>query len=128
MNKTQTPDDIAAARLRMLTPLLDERLDASQIIELKKKISDDNNLSFRSISQYLSAYLEDGFVGLKPKTGYKRDSNQLPDNFPEVVEQAIILRREYATRSVTDIIRILELEGLIEPGVNDNRKFPSWGI
>lgn len=116
MNKTQTPDDIAAARLRMLTPLLDEHLDASQIIELKKKISDDNNLSFRSISRYLSAYLEDGFVGLKPKTGYKRDSNQLPDNFPEVVEQAIILRRECATRSVTDIIRILELEGLIEPG------------
>ena len=37
MNKTQTPDDIAAARLRMLTPLLDEHLDASQIIELKKK-------------------------------------------------------------------------------------------
>lgn len=94
MNKTQTPDDVAAARLRMITMLLDESLDASQIIELKKKISEDNEVSYRSVSRYLEAYKAEGFVGLKPKTGYKRSSNKLPENFPEIVEQAIILRRE----------------------------------
>lgn len=116
MNKTQTPDDIAATRLQMITPLLDESLDANQIIELKKKISEDNNLSYRSVSRYLAAYRTEGFAGLKPKTGYKRKSSNLPDDFPEVVEQAIILRRECPTRSVTDIIRILELEGTVKPG------------
>jgi hypothetical protein len=116
MNKKQTPDDVAAVRLRMITPLLDEQLDASQIIELKKKISEDNNLSYRSISRYLEAYTRDGFVGLKPKTGYTRESKTLPDNFGEIVEHAIILRRECPTRSVTDIIRILELEEIIKPG------------
>lgn len=116
MNKKQTPDDVAAARLQMITPLLSESLDASQIIELKKKISEDNNLSYRSVSRYLDAYRLEGFAGLRPKTGYKRNSNKLPKNFPEVVEQAIILRRECPTRSVTDIIRILELEEIIQAG------------
>ena len=117
MNKTRTPDDVAAARLQMITPMLDESLDTSQIIELKKKISEENELSYRSISRYLDTYKSGGFAGLKPKTGYKRSSNKLPDNFPEVVEHAVILRRECPTRSVSDIIRILELEELVTPGV-----------
>ena len=117
MNKTRTPDDVAAARLQMITPMLDESLDTSQIIELKKKISEENELSYRSISRYLDTYKAGGFTGLKPKTGYKRTSNKLPENFPEVVEHAVILRRECPTRSVSDIIRILELEERITPGV-----------
>ena len=116
MNKLQTPDDVAAARLRMITPLLDESLDASKIIELKKQISQNNDISYRSVSRYLDTYKSEGFAGLKPKTGYKRNSNKLPENFPEIVEQAVILRRECPTRSVSDIIRILELEELIVPG------------
>jgi transposase InsO family protein len=116
MNKQQTPDDVAATKLRMITPLMDESLDASQIIELKKKISEENNISYRSISRYLEAYQQEGFAGLKPKTGYKRNQSTLPDNFPDMVEHAIILRRECPTRSVTDIIRILELEEIIKPG------------
>jgi len=116
MNKQQTPDDVAASRLRMITPLMDESLDSSQIVELKKKISEKNNLSYRSVSRYLEAYQKDGFAGLRPKTGYKRNQSTLPDNFPDVVEHAIILRRECPTRSVTDIIRILELEEIIKPG------------
>lgn len=116
MNKTQTPDDVAAARLQLITPLLDPNLDDSKVIELKKTICEANNLSYRSIGRYLKAYETEGFAGLKPKTGYKRTSNTLPDNFPEVIEHAIILRRECPSRSVLDIIRILELEELIVPG------------
>ena len=47
-----------------------------------------------SLSRYHQAYLEFEFEGLKPKTGYKRSNNNLPDNFEEVIEHAIILRRE----------------------------------
>jgi len=116
MNKTQTPEDVAGYRLRLITPLLEEGLDNSQIISLKKKISEDNQLSYRSIGRYYQAYLNEGFAGLKPKGGYKRKSNKLPENFPEVVEHAIILRRECPTMSVADIIRILEMEELVKPG------------
>lgn len=116
MNKTQTSEEVASRRLMMITPLLEEGLDPSRIIELKKRISEDNNLSYRSISRYYETYLKEGFAGLKPKRSYKRKNTNLPDNFPEIVEQAIILRRECPTRSVADLIRILELEGIAKQG------------
>ena len=116
MNKTQTPEDVASKRLLLITPLLEEGLDNSQFIELKKKISVAHNISYRTIGRYYQAYLNEGFSGLKPQQSYQRKDNKLPRNFPEILEQAIILRRECPTRSVTDIIRILEMEELFEVG------------
>lgn len=116
MNKTKTSEDVASQRMIMITPLLEDGLDHAQIVELKKKIADDNNISYRTVGRYLAAYEEDGFFGLRPKTSYKRSSSNLPDDFPQILEQAIILRKECPTRSVKDIIRILELEGLIKSG------------
>lgn len=115
-NKPQIPEDVASKRLRIISPLLDETLDPARIIELKKKISDESGLSYRSISRYYAAYCQQGFAGIKPKQGYQRNDNSLPSHFPDVVEQAIVLRRECPSRSVADIIRILELEGAIAPG------------
>jgi transposase InsO family protein len=117
MNKPQTPEDIASHRLQMISPLLEEGLDPQQVIELKKEISQNNGLSYRSISRYHQAFIETGFAGLKPKRGYKRKNSTLPKDFPTLVEEAIILRRECPTRSVQDIIRILEFEGLVAPGI-----------
>lgn len=102
--------------MMMIMPLLKDDLDESQVVELKKKISEDNDISYRTVSRYLAAYQEEGFSGLKPKVCYKRPSNKLPENFDEVLEHAIILRREVPKRSVNDIIRILELEGIIKDG------------
>ena len=38
MNKTQTPEDVAGHRLQLIAPLLEEGLDKSQLIEIKKRI------------------------------------------------------------------------------------------
>lgn len=116
MNKTETPESIAGKRLVMITPLLDDGLCKSELSVLKNQICEHHDISYRTLMRYLQAYLEFGFEGLKPKTGFKRSNNTLPDNFEEVLEHAIILRREIPSRSVNDIIRILELEGMIEPG------------
>jgi transposase InsO family protein len=116
MNKKQTPEDVAGKRLMMITPLLDEGLDHSRLIELKKRISDDQDISYRTLTRYLQAYEHEGFQGLKPKSGYKCTSSSLPEDFPAVVDHAIILRREVPSRSVKDIIRILEMEDVIKPG------------
>ena len=116
MNKTSTPEDVASRRMMLIAPLLEEGLDDRGIIELKKRISSESDLSYRTISRYLDAYRADGFSGLKPKTGYKRPSSTLPKHFDELLEQAIILRRELPSRSVSDIIRILELEEMVKPG------------
>jgi len=116
MNKKQTPEDVAAKRLSMITPLLEADLDPARMVELKKKISEAHECSYRSISRYLQAYQREGFGGLKPKTGYKRNQDLQVENFSEILEEAIILRRECPTRSINDIIRILEHEERIKPG------------
>lgn len=117
MTKHTDPEETAARRMRLITPLLDPSLDPARIIELKKDICYREDISYRTISRYLDAYLAEGFNGLKPKVSYHQKESRLPEDFPQLLEEAIILRRECPTRSVNDIIRILELEDRVEPGV-----------
>ena len=106
----------AAARMMMIAPILDESLDQRSIIELKKKLAEQHGLSYRTISRYHEAYLSEGFDGLKPRQAAPREGQGLPDNFQEIVDTAVELRRECPGRSVNDIIRILELENVIPKG------------
>ena len=116
MKTHKKPENTAAQRMLIITPLLEEGLDPQRIVELKKEISEKHQLSYRTIGRYLEAFKNAGFEGLKPNTVNQRAQSSLPDNYPEIVEQAIVLRRECPTRSVADIIRILELEGTTKPG------------
>ena len=54
---------------------------------------------------------------MKPANRGKRRSQQLPENFEELLSEAIQLRREVPQRSVKQIITILELEQRVSPGV-----------
>lgn len=112
--RNQTLEQKANERMMMIMPLLEDGLSKSDIVDRKKKQCDRHDISYRSISRYLDAYLEGGYEALKPKTGYKRQDSSLPEGFGSILEEAIILRRENPSRSVKDIIKILELEGRIE--------------
>jgi putative transposase len=114
--KTQEAQSQAAARMLIIMSLLDENLDPKSIVELKKKLAAQHEISYRTISRYYEAYMKDGFEGLKPKQITTREHNLLPKNFPEIVDTAVELRRECPSRSVKDIIRIMELENFILPG------------
>lgn len=70
-------------------------------------------LSERTIRRYLAQYRKAGFEGLKPKGKGTQTKVAVPHH---VLEQAIILRREVPTRSVAQIIQILEWEKQVEPG------------
>jgi len=109
-------EDIAANRLMLITPLLEVELDPAKITALKKEISQRETTSPRSLGRYVAAYQKDGFEGLKPKNGNRRNAKTLPSNYDAVVEQAVILRRELPSRSVPQIITILEMEGYAKPG------------
>ena len=109
-------DDTALDRFRLISPLLDPTLDRDRKILLRKEIASQNDLSEKTIRRYEASYLQGGFAGLKPaerKTGPSR----LPANFEELMQEAIQLKREVPTRSVHQIIFILEGEGKAEPGV-----------
>lgn len=114
MRDQKKAEEIAVQRFQLISPLLADGLDAGKSRELKAQICNSTGISERTIRRYLELYRIDGFEGLKPKghTGHKKNE-AIPSH---LIEQAILLRKEAPTRSVAQIIQILEWEGLAKPG------------
>jgi transposase len=110
MKGQEKAEQIAADRVQLLAPLLTEGLDPAKAREIKQRICEQIGISERTLRRYLAAYRQDGFGGLKPKS---KGAPAIPSEF---LEQAILLRREVPSRSVTQIIQILEWEGRVQPG------------
>ncbi|MGI6467816.1 MAG: DDE-type integrase/transposase/recombinase [Syntrophomonadaceae bacterium] len=114
MRDEKRAEEIAALRLQMLAPLLTEGLDAGQARVIKTRICEQTGISERTLRRYVELYKAQGFNGLKPKGRGKRSSEEA---FPiDILEQAILLRRQVPSRSISQIIQILEWEGLVQPG------------
>lgn len=113
----QWQDEQALNRYQLIAPLLDEALDNAKRIQMREDIAGKNGISPRSLYRYEAAYRNGGFAGLKPTNREQRRSQKLPENFDEILEQAIQLKKEVPKRSVKQIIYILELEGWAAPGI-----------
>lgn len=114
MRDHKKAEEIAAQRFQLIAPLLAEGLDAGKVKELKNHICKTSGLSERTIRRYLEQYRNESFEGLKPKGILgKMKKEAIPSH---LLEQAILLRKEAPTRSVAQIIQILEWEGLAKPG------------
>ena len=109
-------DNTALGRFRMIAPLTDETIDHAKRIQLRKEIAAANDLSYKTVKRYDEAYQARGFEGLKPRNREPRTREKLPENFEELLQEAIQLRREVPSRAVEKIITILELEGRVKPG------------
>ena len=101
----------------MIAPLLDEDLDEAKRRQLREDIAAKYEISKRSLYRYEAKYREESFTGLRPMNREKRRSQALPENWDEIVGEAIQLKREVPKRSVRQIIKILEIEGYALPGV-----------
>lgn len=108
--------DSAAERFGLIAPLVGEGLDRGLRSDLMRGIAERSGLSERTLRRYVAAWEAGGFDGLKPKQGWGRPDRGLGESFERVVDAAVELRRESASRSVADIIRILELEGAVPKG------------
>ncbi len=117
MNNKRKAEDVAADRMMLIAPLLDQGLDQAKKRALIKEIAEKSNISIRSIGRYLDAYKASGFAALAPKEK-SRDNFRctLPNNWTDIVNEAILLRRELPSRSVPQIIKILEMEQFAQPG------------
>lgn len=114
MRDQKKAEEMATQRFQLIAPLLAEGLDPGKARELKDIIAKANGLSERTIRRYLAQYRSEGFSGLRP-TGKKVLAK--PEAIPSyVLDQAILLRKEVPSRSVAQIIQILEWEGLVESG------------
>jgi len=110
-------DNIALDRFKIIQNLLNPDLDKAKRIALLKSTSEDNDISEKTLRRWLKAYFSHGFSGLRPKPKSGSPSSRLPENYLELVQEAIQLKREVNTRSVEQIIYILENEGKAPPGV-----------
>ena len=110
-------EEQALQRYQLIAPLLDESLDNAKRIQMREAVAEQHGLSPRTLYRYEAAYRKGGFPGLKPQDRESKRSPKLPENFDELLEQAIQLKREVPKRSVRQIIYILELEGRVAPGV-----------
>lgn len=106
-------EEIAANRLQIITPLLDPAMDKAKHQLVKEQISIQYGVHERTLRRWLNLYKTQGFEGLMPQKSSLSGRSKLSD---EVIEAAIVLRREVPGRSVAEIIRILEWEGLAVPG------------
>ena len=113
----QWQEEEALARFQIISPLLDESLDEAKYIQLRRKQAEKYNLSDKTVRRYVNAYRQNGFEGLKPRARHYYRKETLPDNYEELVQEAIQLRREVPSRSVEKIILILEMEKRVAPGV-----------
>ena len=109
MRDKRKMEEIAINRLKLITPLLDESLDFGKLQSLKREIHKNAGISERTIRRYLLAYKKEGFEGLLPKTSGRKIETIIPQI---LIMEAIKLRREVPSRSVSSIIRIMEWEGL----------------
>lgn len=107
----------AHQRFLLISPLLDPNLDEAKKLQLRENIAAAENISIRTLYRYEKAYREGGFSGLKPADRQMNPSARLPKNFGDLIQEAILLKREVPARSVRQIIQILELEGKAAPGV-----------
>lgn len=114
---TNWQDNAALERFQMISPLLDPEMDNAKRIQLRRMIAENHELSVRTIYRYEKGYREKQFAGLRPMNRKMRRSQKLPDNWDEIVGEAILLKREVPKRSVRQIIKILEIEGWAAPGV-----------
>ena len=113
MKDKEKAQDIATQRAMLIAPLLSHGLDRGEAKLIKERICRETGLSERTIRRYLSDYQKKGFSGLIPKSKSSQSSRVIS---PEILDEAIRLRKEAPSRSVSEIIRILEWDGLVSPG------------
>lgn len=117
MTDNRRPEEIAVSRHKIIAPVLialEEKTDDAKVVQLKKAVCASNGISIRTLRRWLSSYNESGFEGLKPVSRNYRQRAAIPE---ELIDEAILLRREVPSRSIPQIIEILELEGKAEKGV-----------
>jgi len=110
-------EEIALERYRIITPILlamEEKADKSKLAVLKSEACATAGVSRKTIARWLLRYAQNGFDGLKFRGGSDAPKRLIPG---ELVKEAVLLRLEVPSRSVPQIIEILEMEGKAPKGL-----------
>lgn len=109
-------EEIAVNRYKIIAPIItamEEKADGAKLVMLKKEACEQGGISIRTLRRWLTGYMQNGFEGLKPKERSSDGPCIIPE---ELIAEAILLRREVPSRSIPQIIEILEMEGRATAG------------
>ena len=112
----QNADETALERFKIISPILsalDEKADKSKIGMLKNQACSEAGVCRKTLGRWLDCYAQNGFDGLKYQIPATTSRRKISD---EIIREAIKLRLEVPTRSVPQIIEILEMEGRVPVG------------
>lgn len=115
--------EVANFRYGLIAPIVTRKLAPGEQEALLRDIashtydvphSQTKKVGLRTLERYLCAYRSGGWEALLPSV--RADKLTCRQIVPEVLEKALALKRENPARSVRQIMAILELAGLVEPG------------
>ena len=115
--------EIANFRYGLIAPIVTRTLNSGEQAAMLREIaghtydiphSDTQKVSLRTLERYLKSYREGGWDTLLPSV--RADKLQCKQIAPDVLEKAMALKKEQPTRSVRQIMAILELAQFVEPG------------
>ena len=101
-------------RFEMIAPLLAGELCAAEKRRARLEIMERHGISERTLRRYLESYRKDGLKGLEPAP--RPEAGTFTAIPADVLELAMLYKRELPERSVRSIITILEKEGHVKPG------------
>jgi len=120
----QTRQQVANFRYGLIAPLVSRTLEPGEQMALMRDIAshvyhtptgEERRVSLRTLERYVQAYRTGGWEALKPSPrADKLASREIPE---EVLAKAVALKQEQPSRSVRQIIAILELDTIVRPGV-----------
>jgi len=112
----QNSDETALERFKIISPVLsalDEKADKSKIGMLKNQACCEAGVCRKTLGRWHDCYTQNGFDGLKYQIPATTSRRKISD---EIIREAIKLRLEVPTRSVPQLIEILEMEGRVPVG------------
>ncbi|MEM3485244.1 MAG: DDE-type integrase/transposase/recombinase [Candidatus Methanomethyliaceae archaeon] len=115
--------EIARFRFHVIAPLVVRHLGPGERAHIMGdlgrmlwKMPDGQSvrISTRTLARWAARYREYGYAGLMPEE--RTDHGACRRLSEQIINRAAELRKEDPQRSISTIIRIMELEGLIQPG------------
>jgi len=110
----QDDQDRALGRYDLISPLLDDGLEAAEKRQRRMEILAKGGISERTLSLWLEKYRKTGFEGLLFRK--RSDRGRARSLADDVLKEAIAIKEELPERSVSRVIEILEVEKTILPG------------
>jgi len=133
-------ETLANFRFSLIAPLVTRELSKGERQKVLTELAGQTHLtpkgeckrfSVRTLERYVAAYEKEGPVGLIPKV--RKDAAHCRVIPPDLLDKAVALKLEAPTRSVRQIIRILELTGscpedFLKPSTLNNHLYEAESV